>query len=575
MDALGLVVLDDRIFLSKVVNDGMEKGIFTRDRADEIIRISVAMSNKYVLHKEVDFRSVERLAKVQETILKLMGVGLELRSGRDMDEAIRILMEESPVDLFRLAYTRIEKLRHAWRLLLEDHRVEILVRQDEYECLDELTCQRLSEMSIFSDTELDTIRSMKLEDALFSNLSILEYYESQLERFRFILRLKQILPFGLLNRSPAVRAEAIAEADSIREALVNTLIISGHVESEDPVTVSLQDVRHFLRTLDVSGASEEFPELYENVVVDLIQELGEGLEETEAEQLTQEIVRMAQGFLETIISEWDTLNSSSETTFFKRWARLVFLSDILDPVSRILTSEGTIDQFDMDMLVEHLGGRPEDEALQLARTLPWSRFVPDQIIRIFHDFQDIQCALGTTLELTGFAAADLVDLLEVLTPEAFTELMPKLTTAAAKGQLTLEDLEVIAALPHEEVPLLLQAAGLPSDYEFNRIASEFRDGTSLTRKTILYCCWGKEVFPDLVVEVWASAPDFLMRFLKGLKPSDIGPFFAAAAGTETPRVETGKDGGTLKFRSGDLNEIFQSLPKTKKAAVVDYFVKNG
>ncbi len=153
MDSFALVVHDDQSFLAKVVNYGMEQGIFTRDRADEIIRISVAMANKYVLHKEVDFRSSEELAKVQETVLKLMGIGLEIKSKAVVDEGIRILMEVSPVELFRLAHTRVEKLRHRWRLLLQSHRIEIFVSSEEYDCLSELTCQRLSEMSIFTESE--------------------------------------------------------------------------------------------------------------------------------------------------------------------------------------------------------------------------------------------------------------------------------------------------------------------------------------------------------------------------------------------------------------------------------------
>ena len=119
MDSFGLVVHDEQNFLAKTVQFGLEQGIFTRDRADEIIRISVAMANKYVLHKEVDFRSTEELAKVQETILKLIGVGLEIKSGDDMEDGINFLMEVSPVDLFRIAHTRVEKLRHRWQQLLQ------------------------------------------------------------------------------------------------------------------------------------------------------------------------------------------------------------------------------------------------------------------------------------------------------------------------------------------------------------------------------------------------------------------------------------------------------------------------
>ncbi len=179
MDTLGLVVHDEQTFLTKVVNTGMEQGIFTRDRADEIIRISVAMANKYVLQKEVDFRSTEELAKVQETILKLIGVGLEIRSKGETEIGIGLLMEASPVDLFRLAYTRIERLRHSWRSLLGDHRIEILVSADEYQCLADMACQRLSEMSIFAESELHAIRSLTLDDELFSTLGLVEYYEAE------------------------------------------------------------------------------------------------------------------------------------------------------------------------------------------------------------------------------------------------------------------------------------------------------------------------------------------------------------------------------------------------------------
>ena len=118
------------------------------------------------------FRSQDELAKVQETILKLVGVGLEMRCQRDVDEGIRLLMEASPVDLFRVAYTRVSKLRQAWKLLLQDHRVELLISRKEYECLDELSCQRLAEMSIFSETEIETIKSLTLGDELFSSLGV-------------------------------------------------------------------------------------------------------------------------------------------------------------------------------------------------------------------------------------------------------------------------------------------------------------------------------------------------------------------------------------------------------------------
>ena len=239
MHAMGLVVHDDQTFMTKVVDTGIEQGIFTRDRADEIIRISVAMANKYVLQKEIDFRSTEELAKVQETILKLVGVGLEIKSKGSVEEGVMLLMDASPVDLFRLAYTRIEKLRQRWKLLLLDHRIDILVSSKDYECLDELSCQRLAEMSVFSENEIYTIESLTLDDELFATVGMVEYYEQDLERYEFLLRLKDILPFALLNKSPNVTAGSLSEVDSIREALINTVVISAYGDVADPVAVSM------------------------------------------------------------------------------------------------------------------------------------------------------------------------------------------------------------------------------------------------------------------------------------------------------------------------------------------------
>jgi hypothetical protein len=293
MDSFGLVVHDEQNFLAKTVQSGLEQGIFTRDRADEIIRISVAMANKYVLHKEVDFRSTEELGKVQETILKLIGVGLEIKSGGDMEDGISFLMEVSPVDLFRIAHTRVEKLRHRWEQLLQNHRIEILVSPVEYESLSDIAHQRLSEMSIFTESEIHTIESLTLEDDLFSTLSLLEYYESELERYQFILKLRKILPFTMLNRSRSVRAENLSEVDSLREALINTLIISMYVDSSDPVSLTMVNVRQFLGSLELTQDTDIFPEELEDVLVELIQELGEKLNDHDAALLTKEILRSA------------------------------------------------------------------------------------------------------------------------------------------------------------------------------------------------------------------------------------------------------------------------------------------
>lgn len=572
MDPLGLVVLDDQIFISKVVKRGTEQGIFTRHRADEIIRISVAMANKYVLHKEVDFRSTEELAGVQETILKLVGVGLEIRSGGDPDRGLHILMEDSPVDLFRLAYTRIWKLRHGWGLLLQDHRVEILVSPEEFECLDELTCQRLAQMSVFSETEIQQISSITLNDKMFSTLAVLEYYESELERYNFILRLKGILPFGLLNKSRAVRVDSLAEVDCLREAFIHTLLISGYVGSRDPVAVSMADVRAFLDELEGTQTVGEIPEKIENVLLDLIQELAEGLDEREQGLLTKEIVRIAEDFLETIVREWDTVTTSTEPTFFKRWSRLVILSDIPDPVQRILTSDEPVDEFEFEILVDQLNARSAEEAGELARNMPWDRLKPDSIIRLFHDVSLYQEALATNFSPSGFSGAELVDLVEVLTPAGLRALLPKLEQAFRAATFTMEDLEILACLQQKETSILLRRAGPPVDYEPSKVLAEFVDVSEIGRRVFLLTSWGTEYFPELVEEAWSMYPDFVKRFLRGLAPGDIGPFLEAAAGTSAPRVGVLKSKErTVRFKSKGLQQLYDSLPPTKKRAALKHF----
>ncbi|GEM_PF-492591 len=578
MDPLGLVVLDDQIFLTRVTKSGMEQGIFTRDRADEIIRISVAMANKYVLHKEVDFRSSEELGRVQQTILKLVGVGLEIKSGDDVEEGIRILMEESPVDLFRVAHTRIDRLRDRWRLLLQDHRIEILVSPEEYECLDELTCQRLAHMSIFTETEIEAISSNTLDDVLFATLAIVQYYESELVRYEFILRLKEILPFELLNKSPLVRAESLAESDSIREALINTLLISGYADSEDPVAVSMADVRMFLEALDLTDTMDVFPEEVENVLLDLIHELGEGLEEPEAAMLTREVIRIAQGLMGTIVNEWDTVNSSSETTFFKRWSRLVILSDVPDPVSRIMAGAGRVDEFDFEVLVEQLAARPEREVSEMARRLPWERLSPDQIIRLFEEFREVQKAFAEGVSLTGFSAAELIDLLEAMTPEAFGTLLPTLEQAVAEASFTLEDLEMLGGLPHKEIASLLRRTGQPAELEPRQVLQEYMDGPDRLRKILLLSCWGTEFFPELVKEGWHVAPESLTRFVKDLATEDVGPFLEAASGGRKPRMIKAKGSQkrpSLRFASTELNALFESLPQTCRKAALAYLAPSA
>ncbi|MEW6110792.1 MAG: DUF6178 family protein [Thermodesulfobacteriota bacterium] len=576
MDPLGLVVRDEETFLTKVVNLGMEQGIFTRDRADEIIRISVAMANKYVLDKHVDFRSTEELAGVQETILKLVGVGLEMKAGSDPDTGIGLLMDASPVDLFRLAYTRVERLRHQWQSLLRDHRVQIYVSSQEYECLSDLCVQRLSDMSIFTETEVAAIRSLTLEDQLFSSLGTVEYYEAELERYQLILRMKELLPFQLLRRSPLVRAENLSEVDSIREGFLNTAIISAFVEADDPVTVSMADVRTFLKALVHLEAADVIPEDVETVVVDLIHELAEDLPDREGELLTREIVRVAQKLMDTIVSEWETVNSPSESVFFKRWCRLVILSDAPDPIERILVSGEKLDEFDFDLLISHLTALPPEDAINLLERLPWKRLDPDQTIRLFQEFPEYHTNLANLADLTGFAAADLVDLLEVFTPDALKESLPTLRKAVSRVEFTLEDLELIADLPHKEASALLISCPPPGDHDPEQILREFVEASETSRRVLLLSGCGSKWFPDLFVEAWESAPDLVKRTIKPLSAQDTATFLEAASGPQKPQIVRSKTKEpSLRFKSKAVNALFRSLTQARRNSVLKILGENG
>lgn len=572
MDSLGLVVHDDQSFFTKVVNLGIEQGIFTRDRADELIRISIAMANKYVLHKEVDFRSPEELAKVQETVLKLVGVGLEIKSKGNDDEGVRLLMQLSPVDLFRLAYTRIEKLRNSWRRLLLNHRVEILVSSKEFECLSDLTCQRLAEMSVLTEDELYTIRSITLEDELFSSLTLMEYYESELERYEFLLRLRSILPFALLNRSPNVRADNLSEVDTVREALINTLLISAFMNCPDPVAVSTGDVRDFLAALGTLSMGDMLPEELEDVVVELIHELGEGLEESDVSLLTTEMVRTCKKLLDTIEQDWDTVSAASAGTFFKRWTRMVILSDVPDPIEDILSSEGLLDEYAFSLLCDQIMNLPENDALALIERFPWNRLVPNQIIRLFHEIRFYQQAFAARAVLKGFGAVELADLIEGLEPDIVKDLKPALHEALSEAAFGLEDLEVLVGLPHGEGVDLLRVANPPIDLDRRQILVEFREGSLMRRRALFFSCWGSEHFPDLFLEAWSNDPAIVKQLVKAVQPHHIGSLLLSAAGGHKPRViETEKGRNDLLFDEKEVNGLYRSLPQTKKKAALSFF----
>lgn len=576
MESWGLVVHDEQTFLAKVVSSGIDEGVLTADRVDEIIRISVAMANKYVLQKEIDFRSHEELAKVQETIIKLVGIGLEIRSRGDIDEGVRLLLEQSPVDLFRLAYTRIEKLRERWRQLLIDHRVEILVRSQDLEFLSELTRQQLTDMSIFTEAELYTIRSLTMEDNLFTSLGILEYYEAELERYELILNMRDILPFNLLNRSRFINLENLTEVDSIRVGLINTIVMSAVVEGADPVTVSMEEVRRFLSTLDLAGDGDVFPQRLEDVVIDLIQELAEGLSEREAELLAKELVETARKLVETIVEEWDAVSSSSEMTFFKRWSRMAILSDAPDSLERVLTSESTIDDFDFEILVQKVAALEKEQLDKLVKRIPWKRMTPDQIVGLFERLPAHQALLAEHVSLAGFSAENLADLLDTVEAGVIDVLAPALKVAVAAKSFTLEELELLVASPHTELFSLLWNAHPPSDMDAGRVLLEFKDGTRLRREVLLASCVDADFFPELFSEAWDTDAALVKRVAHRLPADHVGPFLSAAVGGRKPEVTPAESGkmAVVDFQSKSANSFFRSLPASKKRSALRFFTEN-
>ncbi len=572
MDSFGLVVKDDQTFLSKVVNLGMEQGIFTRDRADEIIRISVAMANKYVLDKEIDFRSEDELVKVQETILQLIGIGLHIKSQGNVEEAVHILMESSPVFLFRLAYTRIEKLRTRWQQLLLNHRIEILVSPEEFRCLNEITCQRLAELSIFNETELYTIKSLTLGDELFTTLETLEYYESECTHYEFILRLKDILPFKLLNRSPHVRAENLAEIDSIREALCNTLVISTYLNARDPVSLSLKEVEEFLKRLEQLELVDMLPEELEEAVLDVIQELGEGLNDQEVSQLTREILHSFEKLLNVINNDWDTPRQSTEG-LFKRWSRMVILSDVPNELDRILSQSGLLDEFDFEVLVDQLTSRPNGEVTKIIDRIQWDKLTASQITRIFHESQRIQILCAPKVRFVAFTPGDLIDLLEGLDARVVTLMYPALAEALPNMAFSLDEMASLVEVIPASVTHILKAVRPPQDYGLKRLAREYREGGEKIRKAIFFACMGTDFFPDFFIEAWSEDPGLVKKLTKHIPASEIGDMLFEACGRCAPRVISAEnqEGKTLKFSSETLNAFFKSLPAKKRKAALRFF----
>jgi hypothetical protein len=573
METYGLVAHDDKSFLAKVVELGIQKGDLSRDRADEIVRMSVAMANKYVLQKEIDFRSVEQLAKVQQTVLKLVGLGLEIKSEGDADEGVYHLKERSPVDLFRLAYTRIESLRTEWKKLLLYDRVQILVNQKEYECLSEIACQLLSKMSVFTEGELYVIKTMTLDDDLFTSLSVLEYYESELRRYKFILDLKDALPFSMLNRSSTVRAENLSEVDSIREALINTLVISAHLETDSPVVISSDDIRQFLASIDWNLTEDPFPVELEPTVIDVIHELGHGMKEEDASLLAKEIINSIQKLVNTIVSDWNSINSLSTQVFFKRWARITILSDKLDELDHLFSTSGTLDEFEFESLMDMLAKAPEIDVSIALERLPWETLSPNQIIRLFQDLRPHQKELGKHVSLKEFSGPDLIDLLEAMDGATINLMFSKIKECIGNLSLELEDLEILASL-HETYSIRLMRVAGPPRLDKGHALVEFRDGSHKIRKILFNSCMRAEFYSDLFVEAWNIDPQFVKREVKSFPTEEIGPFLEIISGGAPPTViKNEKNEFDLRFRAGELNSFYNSLPLTKKKAALRYFTR--
>jgi hypothetical protein len=95
--------------------------------------------------------------------------------------------------------------------------------------------------------------------------------------------------------------------------------------------------------------------------------------------LAREIIGSAHKLLEAIVHEWDTVNSQSESVFFKRWSRLVILSDVPDLINRLLSSDEMLDEFDFEMLLNQLLSLTGTDALKLIEKLLWKRMTPEQV----------------------------------------------------------------------------------------------------------------------------------------------------------------------------------------------------
>jgi hypothetical protein len=109
----------------------------------------------------------------------------------------------------------------------------------------------------------------------------------------------------------------------------------------------------------------------------------------------------------------------------------------------------------------------------------------------------------------------------------------------------------------------------------DQIIFEFKEATEKARLILFRTyCRDSDLFPKLFLDVWHEYPDFLKRYIRGLKPPEVGPFLLAASGSiASPVVKDGKPEPIVSFSGEELNDLFSGLPKTKKKAAIRFFKK--
>ncbi len=305
----------------------------------------------------------------------------------------------------------------------------------------------------------------------------------------------------------------------------------------------------------------------------MIQELGDGLEEKEVSLLTREILRSFQKLLDTINSEWDATNLQSETFLFKRWSRMVILSDAPDQLERILRAAGDLDEFDFEVLISQLLSRPDSEAPIILDRIPWEKVPPHQVVRLFHESERLQILCAPKIQFEPFTPGDLIELLEGLDARVIALMQPALAKALPTMQFSLDELASLVEILPANGMELLKAVSPPEEYDAKRITREFREGNEKIRKALFYAVLGTDFFPDLFIEAWSMDPSLVKKLTKHIPASQIGQVFFEACGRCAPKIIPKADKGqsTLNFPSDALNAFYRSLPAKKKKAALHFF----